>query len=411
MIPNLTEFKKRWQIESGDSIRLGLEAVTNALQQVGNPEQKLRMIHVSGTNGKGSTITFMEAILQAHGYTTASFTSPAVASIYDQIRYNGRDSRKAEIDAAFKRIKASGLSGTLTDFELLTVVAILVFEQLSPDYILIETGMGGLLDSTNVITPIVSVITSVALDHTGFLGETIREIAVHKAGIIKKNIPVVIGQMDQEAVEVVQDKARREAAPLVIYGKDFVLEETPVSQFTNANRSLVLGELKMKGRHQQVNACVAIEALIQANIPLETAYVQQALATAQLSNRFEELYPNIFLDGAHNPAAAKALRETIEKAFPGEKVDFIIGMLARKDIRGTLDMLLPVANRFNFIAFDHPEAASSSQLFMHCQHTEKNVTKIENGSIILNGDSDSKTVICGSLYLLSALSIRLEGSN
>lgn len=404
MIPKLTEFKNRWQFESDYTIRPGLEAVENALRQLGNPENNLHFIHVSGTNGKGSTITFMEALLRAHGYTTATFTSPAVTSLYDQICYNNHHSTIEQIDAAFERLKEKGLSGTLTDFELLTVIAILVFEELSPDYVLFETGMGGLLDSTNVITPIVSVITSIALDHTGFLGETIEEIATHKAGIIKEHVPAVIGLMDNHALGVIKAVAKRKEASLCIYGEDFKIED---KQFTGSN-TLRIGEQKMKGKHQRVNASVAIEALFQAGIHLQEEYVQEALASAQLANRFEEIYPNVFLDGAHNPAAANALKQTIEEEFPGEKVDFIIGMLARKDINGTLDALMPVAESFTFIDFDHPEAADSSTLMKACQHDRKEVTKIEDGSIILINDRNRRKVITGSLYLLASLSIRRQ---
>lgn len=170
MIPKMREYKERWQIKSDDSIKPGLEAIQKALRLIGNPEQELKVIHVTGTNGKGSTIAFMESVLKEHGYSTGVFSSPAIIDIHDQIRIDGVPISEAELNKSFEKMKRAGLSGLLTDFELLTVAAFVTFECLQPDYVLLETGMGGLLDSTNVVTPIVSVITSIAVDHEAFLG-------------------------------------------------------------------------------------------------------------------------------------------------------------------------------------------------------------------------------------------------
>ena len=169
MIPKLDEYKERWGIESDDAIKPGLEAVQKALVEVGNPEKKLQIIHVAGTNGKGSTIAFMEAILKEHGFSTGVFSSPAIVDIHDQIRINGELISAEELDKSFSTMKEAGLSGLLTDFELLTVAAFVTFGRLAPDYVLLETGMGGKLDSTNVVKPLVSVITSYCTRSYGFL--------------------------------------------------------------------------------------------------------------------------------------------------------------------------------------------------------------------------------------------------
>lgn len=402
MIPKLDEYKKRWQFESDKAIKPGLAAVESALEKLGNPEKTLKMIHVSGTNGKGSTIQLMEAILQAHGYTTSSFTSPAIRDIHDQIRVNGENIAPSEIDEAFEQLHKHQLSGTLTDFELLTVLAFVIFGNLQPDYVLVETGMGGLHDSTNVITPIVSVITSIALDHTQFLGTTIEEIARHKAGIIKNKVPVVIGELPKEAVTIVEKVAHEEQALLKSYGDDFVMTKNLVEVF-KGRKTFHLPNRKMKGSHQKMNASVAIEALLMGGIELEEARVQQALKDTQLSHRFEEIMPNVFLDGAHNPAAARALRETIEETFPGEKVDFVVGMLKRKDVQGTLDELMPIANSFTFIHFNHPEAATAEELLVNCSHSKKDVTRLDGQSLYLPEENTTKIVVTGSLYLLANL--------
>lgn len=407
MIPKLDEYKERWQIKSDPSIKPGLEAIETALKKLGNPESKIRVIHVSGTNGKGSTIQFMEAILQAHGYTTGAFTSPAIKDLNDQISYNGEVATIEQIDEACQQIKNAGLSGQLTDFELLTVIAFLVFEKISPDYVLIETGMGGLFDSTNVVEPIVSVITSIAIEHTNFLGTTLEEIAEHKAGIIKWKTPIVVGELPAEALARVEEISIGQKAPLEIYGEDFLIERNGHERFKGAT-TFSLKERKMKGGHQQRNAGVAIAALLAANIKLEEVKVQYALGHAKLAHRFEEIGPNIFLDGAHNPAAARALRETIEEKFPGEKVDFIVGMLKGKDLKGTLDELIPVAESFTFLTFAHPDAATGEELMRHCNHNNKKVTNPIEGTIILSEDKDMSKIVTGSLYLLADLRFMIE---
>lgn len=389
----MREYKERWQIKSDDSIKPGLEAIQKALRLIGNPEQELKVIHVTGTNGKGSTIAFMESVLKEHGYSTGVFSSPAIIDIHDQIRIDGVPISEAELNKSFEKMKCAGLSGLLTDFELLTVAAFVTFGCLQPDYVLLETGMGGLLDSTNVVTPIVSVITSIAVDHEAFLGSTVKEVAKHKAGIIKTKIPVVSGSLPKEALQVVRNMAREKGSPLEVYGEK---EFTGEGEFRIAER-------KMKGEHQRINAEVAVKALLAAGIPLKEENVSKGVAITQLAHRFQEILPGVFLDGAHNPAAARALVDTIRTEFPGEKVDFIVGMLKRKDIKKTLDELMPVAASFTFLTFPHPEAATGEQLLGNCIHDKKSVTNIQDNTIILYKGDDSRSIVTGSLYLLSSL--------
>jgi dihydrofolate synthase/folylpolyglutamate synthase len=392
-------YKERWKIDSDESIKPGLEAVQEALAEMDNPEKQLQVIHVAGTNGKGSTIAFMEAILKEHGLSTGVFSSPAIIDLHDQIRINGEAISEEELNKTFLAMKKAGLSGLLTDFELLTVAAFTTFRRLAPDYVLLETGMGGLLDSTNVVTPLVSVITSIALDHTVFLGNTVAEVAGQKAGIIKKGIPVVIGPLPVKAFNVVCDVSKQKNSPLSIYGEQFVME----NDVFNGSKTFHLSGRKMKGAHQGVNAAVAIEALLEASIPLTESLVAKAVSTAQLAHRFQEISPGVFMDGAHNPAAAKVLADTIRSEFPGEKVDFVIGMLKGKDIEKTLNELIPVAASFTFLTFSHPQAATGEQLMEYCHHKDKDVTNSGNRTIILEMENNRKKIVTGSLYLINSL--------
>lgn len=393
-------YKERWKIDSDESIKPGLGAVQEALIKMGSPEKQLQVIHVTGTNGKGSTIAFMEAILKEHGLSTGVFSSPAIIDIHDQIRINGEVITEEELDNSFQAMKEAGLSGLLTDFELLTVAAFTTFRRLAPDYVLLETGMGGLLDSTNVVTPLVSVITSIALDHTAFLGKTVAEVARHKGGIIKKGIPVVTGLLlEVEALEVIRTISNQQGSPLFIYGEKFVMKD----DVFNGTETFQLAGRRMKGHHQGVNAAVAIQSLLASGIQLTEETVSRTIAITQLAHRFQEVSPGVFVDGAHNPAAAKVLAATIRSEFPGEKVDFVIGMLKGKDIEKTLDELIPVAASFTFLTFPHPQSATGEQLMKYCHHKEKKVTTVESNTIILFTGSDTKKIVTGSLYLLSSL--------
>ncbi|MEK3934045.1 folylpolyglutamate synthase/dihydrofolate synthase family protein [Sporosarcina sp. FSL W7-1349] len=409
MIPKLDEYKERWAITSENTVKPGLESIQSALKKVGNPQKQLQVIHVAGTNGKGSTIAFMESILREHGHSTGVFSSPAVVDIHDQIRLDGVPVSEEELNRSFSEMKEAGLSGMLTDFELLTAAAFVTFGWLNPDYVLLETGMGGALDSTNVVTPLVSVITSIALDHTAILGDTIEEIAAQKAGIIKQGIPVVTGPLTEEAMKVVSDIAQKSASDLLVCGTDFQIDAGAPTEKFRGTEAFVIAGRKMKGPHQAINAAIAIQALLAAGIPLQEDKVSQAIANAGLANRFEEVASGVYVDGTHNPAAAQALAETILQEFPGEKVDFFIGMLKGKDIQGTLDALLPVAASFSFLAFPHPQAENPKRMMELCNHPNKRVLNDLDERILLETEKNQKKIVTGSLYLLIGLYNQLRG--
>ncbi|PIC72778.1 folylpolyglutamate synthase/dihydrofolate synthase family protein [Sporosarcina sp. P17b] len=400
MIPKLDEYKKQFELMSDDSIKPGLDAIEEALACVLNPEKELRIIHVAGTNGKGSTIAVMEAILQAHGFETGVFSSPAILDVHDQIRINGKPITQEELEYVFEEMEAAGLSGMLTDFELLTVAAFLAFRNADPDYVLIETGMGGRLDSTNVMTPLVSVITSIALDHTGFLGDSVEKIAAHKAGIIKPYIPVVIGELPEDAKEVVLAEAKKYKSLVRTYGEEFIMKSGETETFSGMS-TFEIPVRNMKGPHQAINHAVALEALSLAGVPLKQDKVADAIAHVSLPFRFQKITENVYIDGAHNPAAARMLVKTIEEQFPGQKVDWVVGMLNTKDYKATLEILAPLANSFTFVDFPHEQAARAGDLQAVCPMQHSNV--ITSNEIELKCSEKYIKVVVGSLYLLSSL--------
>lgn len=391
MIPKLNEWKEKYGIQSREVIDLGIDRVKKVLQALGNPEQQLAIIHVGGTNGKGSTIAFMQALLNEQGRTTGIFTSPAVQDVFDQIRRDGVLLTAAEMDQRFQQL--AGIDGIeeLTDFELLTVIALLQFIEWQVDVVLLEVGLGGKDDSTNVVSPKVSVITSVSLDHTAVLGATVEEIATVKGGIIKPLTPVVVGEENKAVQSVLKKIAAECQSPI------YCLSES----FQKLDEQLFVTGL-LVGPHQLTNATVAVQAVELLTGPIHEQFIQRALTVAYLPNRFEQIKQNMWVDGAHNPAAARALVDTIQDKWGKDaKVDFYIGILKRKDVQSVLDELREVAASITFVAFDHPEALTIEDARAN-GWTEPflPVDQIFNCA----NSTARPTIITGSLYLLQALS-------
>lgn len=407
MIPKLDEYKKRWHISSDPAIKPGLDAMTEALALVKNPQNDLPVIHLAGTNGKGSTVTFIEHIAQQHGLKTATFMSPCIEDVHDQIQLNEKPITPKEMNAVFQIMHDAGLDGKLTDFELLTVAAFLAFSRFQPDIAIIECGMGGRLDCTNVMIPVVSVVPSIALEHTNFLGDTLRKIAYHKSGIIKKDRPIVTGALPTEAMEVFEEEATKQSAPLYVFNKDFSVETTkdgekyinPNSEFTNLKRI-------MPGAHQRSNMALAITAFTlfagEKNIKIDSTKLQKGIHEAHLAGRFEKIVPNLYIDGAHNPASAKALIKSIKEEFPGKKIHFIVGMLKDKNIEGVLRLLEEIGTSFTFVDVDN-ERAMPAETIYDISHSENKRVSDEDIIRIIDEklDETSIVIMTGSLYLLT----------
>ncbi|WP_107839483.1 bifunctional folylpolyglutamate synthase/dihydrofolate synthase [Metasolibacillus meyeri] len=401
MIPKLDEYKKRWQLPSDDVIKPGLTRMLQALEQLGQPQQSLQVIHFAGTNGKGSTLTFVEQIARAHGLTVGKFMSPCIVDVHDQIQINGQPISQAQMDRVFKQM-AAGLQSLLTDFELLTCAALQHFHNEQVDLVLLEAGMGGREDSTNVVTPIVSVIPSIALEHTNFLGTTLTQIAAHKAGIIKYNKPVVIGRLPNEAYEVVKAEAKLQNAPFFVLGEDFEVEETT---YLSRARQLEISNLQRRllGTHQGENMAIAITAFLEAatelSIAVDVAAITQGVYAAQVSGRFEQVLPHVYFDGAHNPASIEALVQTIQQQFPNRRVEIVMGMLADKDVAQAIQLLEPIASKFIFVDFDNPRAMRAEKML---EMQEGTVMTLQEVVAYLKKNTATK-IVTGSLYLLSEL--------
>lgn len=382
MINGLAEYKEKWNIATDNAIKPGLEAIRSALRELGNPEANGRFVHIAGTNGKGSTAAMLSAILQAHGKSVGTFYSPGIIDLHDQIQINGEPVSPEALGEVMRELSKIGTP--LTDFELLTAAAYVHFRNQSPDFAIIEAGMGGRFDSTNVIDPEVAIIPSISKEHTNFLGEEIKDIAYHKAGIIKKWRPAITGPLEGQAMQVIRQEAKKQHS-------DLIVPKTPYQ-----------GKLSLKGAHQHWNAQIALEA---AKELLGTGYdaqiAQDALATATIPYRFEAYAEGLIFDGAHNEASIDALVETIQAEFPGRKVRIVMGMLKDKAYENVLRKLETTSGHFVFIDFDNPRALPAEKLFYASNSKIKTIKNIYD-ILPVNGYNEV-TIVTGSLYLLSTL--------
>jgi len=408
MIPNLNCYKEKWNVKSDDIIKPGLAAIEEALIRVGNPEIRLQVVHLAGTNGKGSTLTFLESIAKAHGLRVGKFMSPCIVDVHDQIQVKGQAITEVEMDRVFQQMQAAGLSEKLTDFELLTVAAFLHFAASNVDIALIEAGMGGLLDSTNVVIPIVSIIPSIALEHTKFLGNTIESITHHKAGIIKPYKPVIIGDLPQEAKEIIYKESReKESSVLELNQQFYVGQEKDGEIYDYGKLGFRISKLSrsMKGAHQANNMALAITAFFEVaatlDINVNKNALQKGVKEAAILGRFEEILPYVILDGAHNPASVEKLLETIKYEFPGEQIAFVIGILADKDVQEILQLFEQVSNHFYFVDFNNPRAMSAQNMLELSGAPYKEVLVDYASFLQQRSERKLRTIVTGSLYLLT----------
>ena len=334
-------------------IKLGLSTIRKILQELGNPHKKFACIHVAGTNGKGSVASSLASILSQSGYATGLYTSPHLVSFNERIQINNRPiSNEAVVDAYNVVTAVHHGRREPTFFEFATAMAFFEFGRQQVDWAVIETGMGGRLDATNIITPEVSIITNVSLEHQAYLGNTISLIAGEKAGIIKPRKPVITAVRQQSARQVVEKTAAEKKAPLYRLGRDFKVRRHQSGTFTYYGRNCVWPDLQtaLRGSHQADNAglvLAACELLNEKNADLAIEDIKTGLATNYWPGRLETVSsePLIILDGAHNRAAAENLARFLAANLTGRKLTLVIGILDDKPYEAMLKSLLPLAGR------------------------------------------------------------------
>ncbi|TLS53521.1 bifunctional folylpolyglutamate synthase/dihydrofolate synthase [Paenibacillus antri] len=411
-------------------IKPGLERTEALLEKLGHPQRRLKFIHVAGTNGKGSTCAFLASALQSAGYEVGTFTSPYLEKYTNRIQVNGEDIPEASVLAIANRIKPLAdelepLHGALSMFELSTAIAIQYFAtEAYPDLVVWETGMGGRLDSTNVVAPLASVITNVGLDHTDVLGETIPEIAREKAGIIKPGVPVISTAANEEAAAVVRETAAARKATLYEVGKQFRYETREVQEgrqtfdFEGPFRTLPNVAITMDGLHQQANAALALmtlEVLRQYYaIIVDDEDLYAAFARTAWKGRLEMVSrePRILLDGAHNPDGAKTLADTLRTVYTYRKIVFVLGMLRNKNHPEYLRHILPIVDTLIvtepefFKKMPAVELAEAAAAWRDASGAALSVTAEPDWKAALDraareAGPEDLIVVSGSLYFLS----------
>jgi dihydrofolate synthase/folylpolyglutamate synthase len=365
---NLSNLSEKWD----------LERIRAFLKPLGNPQQTYPVIHVAGTKGKGSVCAMCAGALQAAGYKVGLYTSPHLQDYAERIQLNGQPIPHADLIELVTELRpALDQSQQLTTFEITTALAFLYFAQQGATAVVAEVGLGGRLDATNIVHPLVSVITSISYDHTQVLGNTLEEIAAEKAGIIKPGVPVVISTQKEAARLVFERIAAERGAPLLEVGRDYQFSALTGSL---AGQSLAVWPVKgmeagepvsltipLLGAHQLENAATAFAALEVAKaggLTLKESDIQHGFAAVDWPGRFEVLrtHPPLVIDSAHNPDSAIRLRETLETYFPGWSAVLIFGASEDKDIAGILAELRPVVNRVIFTRSYHPRAIEPDKL-------------------------------------------------
>lgn len=339
-------------------IKLGLKNIKTLLSLLDNPHKKLRCIHIAGTNGKGSTAAFLQSILEHSGYRAGLFTSPHLVNFTERIRINDAEIARKRVVQLVRLIRdicrQNGLEN-ITFFEFVTALAFTYFAAEKADPVVVETGMGGRLDATNVIRPLVTVITSISLEHQLYLGNTLGAIAGEKAGIIKKNTPLVTGARQPVVIKLFAEQCRKLNAPLYLLGKDIRCTRTGAAAINYRGLDADLKNVQpgLAGDHQIRNAGLALgaaELLRRRGLSITQEAMRKGLQQARWPGRLElvRLRPSIVLDGAHNPEAWTALRKALKKYFRYNRLFMVIGVMQDKDIARMIETLTPDAHTVIF---------------------------------------------------------------
>lgn len=402
---------------------LGLDRMEELLRRLGNPQDDLKVIHVAGTNGKGSVSKYLEEGLSACGYKMGLYTSPYIETFNERIRYDGADISDEDLEyygqkvvSAAEAMVADGLDSP-TEFEVVTAIAFLYFAGRQADITILEVGLGGIGDSTNVVkSPLASVITSISYDHMAQLGSSLAEIAVNKAGIIKTGCPVIANVPQRDAAKIIARKAYAMGSRLYdISGiRAAVSDETPFSQKVSMElyeKSYSDVEISMVGRHQAENlktALATLEILRKSGaVKLDREALYEGLKRARQPGRFEVISedPVVIIDGAHNEAGAQALQETMAQHFAGKKILLVAGILADKEIDSIVKFLTKITDHIIVTEPDNPRKLAAEKLAEHVADFGAAAEVVSDAEAAVHrakelADGYDVILFAGSLYLI-----------
>jgi dihydrofolate synthase / folylpolyglutamate synthase len=432
-------------------IKLGLESMRMFLKELDSPEQKLKFVHVAGTNGKGSVAVTLLTLLSKAGYKVGLYTSPHLSSVRERFRINNEYISEQEFAAEGSRIEAILAGRQITYFEFTTAQAMLWFARRKVDLAILEVGLGGRLDATNVITPLVSVITNVSMDHEMYLGNTLAEIASEKAGIIKEKVPVVSGigiegtEDENIVLSVIERFSNEKRAPLFLPGRDFFMESTGTGSWDywamkRKNGCCRLREkikglsTNLKGKYQMINTGVALatlEILAQFGFTVDEETIRSGLLEVSWPGRLEsfclsrrdgslvdctaENALHYMLDGAHNPAGVKALCEALENDYEYDRLILVWAAMTDKDFRVVLPKIAALADKIIFTRLEYERSAQPEQLVQILEPEMRSKVRCENrvekalASAAATAGPNDLICIAGSLYLIGEVRKQLLG--
>ncbi|WP_148505376.1 bifunctional folylpolyglutamate synthase/dihydrofolate synthase [Paenibacillus beijingensis] len=418
-------------------IRPGLDRVKELMERLGHPERRLKFIHVAGTNGKGSVCAYLTSVLIKCGYDTGTFTSPYITKFTNRFQYNGRDIEEETLLMLANRLRphveeiAATELGSPTMFEVATALAILFYATVAyPDFVVFETGLGGRLDVTNIVTPVISIITNVGHDHMDILGDTLAKVAAEKAGIIKNGVPVVSAVAPGEALDVIKAKAAASKSTLYQLGEQFrelplqVAEDGQTFTFEGPFRTVSPLSVTLSGAHQRTNAAVAVMALEVLRqyyaLLIDDEHLIEGLKSTAWPGRLEMVsrQPRMLLDGAHNPEGAETLAAALRDVYRYERLYIMMGMLENKSHRESLRHILPIVDTLILTEPDFRKAMPAGRLGEIVREllqeagrpveviVEPDWTAALDNLQRITGDADL-AVVTGTLYLIADVRARV----
>lgn len=395
-------------------VHLGLERINQLLEKLDNPHKQVPIIHIAGTNGKGSVCAYLSSILTEAGYRVGRYTSPHLIDWTERICINQKPISPIELQEYLERVIAAteNDSETPTQFEIITAVAWLYFAEKKVDIAVIETGLGGRLDATNVCeNPLVSVITSISLEHWQILGPTVADIAGEKAGILKSKSPAIIGELPEDARMVIEKRIQKLDCPAIWVKPAIDLGQGFAEYQSNQNTVTIKYELPLLGKIQLMNSAIAIatiQTLQNQGWQISETAIENGIAKTQWPGRLQQTTwknQTILIDGAHNPAAAIALREYVDNFHNYQPINWVIGILATKDSDDILKALLKKGDRLYLVPVPDQNSTPPAELAALAQTVCPELTVCETFpelTIALDDAvaDENLTVLCGSLYLI-----------
>lgn len=395
-------------------IKPGVKRMKWMLDKLGNPEEKIQAVHVVGTNGKGSTVSYLREALVANKYKIGTFTSPFIVTFNERISINGTpitDDELVELVQIVKpiseRLESETDLGPATEFEIITLMMFVYFGTVHPvDFVIIEAGLGALNDSTNVFQPIMTVLTSIGLDHTNILGDTYMDIAREKAGVIKPSVPLVYAIKPKDALHFVREVVEKNYNKGLELDRDFhVLSDDTEFTYRYGSYELENIQLKMIGQHQHENAALAITTLIEmyqrGMIQLNFNTMIEAIEHTTWSGRIEKVQeePLILIDGAHNKESIDALVDTLKQYYSDKKIDVLFAAIDGKPIGKMMNSIEEIANRFYVTTFDFPKALPIDAVYDYLEH--HHIEKVQDYPQFIEKYDGELLVVTGSLYFIS----------